>query len=148
MINQSGIARGLFQWCDFEMVNDLMQQLLGSDASLAAVYTIGHGPDAPASSWRKPSPQMLFQAASALNINLQRSLLIGDRLSDLQAWAAGCVAMVLHFLSGHGLRARTSVLEWHSQRLENQDSTEVSAHGLPVLEPLDTLEDFPWLSCL
>ncbi len=141
--NQSGIARGLFQWHHFEMVNDRMQQLLGSDAPLAAIYANGHGPGAPASSWRKPSPQMLLQAARALNLDLQRSLLIGDRLSDLQAGAAAGVAMVLHVLSGHGPSARASVLQWHKQRNNDQHTTKASAQRVPALELLDTLEDFP-----
>ena len=142
--NQSGIARGLFQWRHFEMVNDRMQQLLGSDAPLAAIYANGHGPDAPANSWRKPSPQMLLQAATALNLDLQRSLLIGDRLSDLQAGAAAGVAMLFHVLSGHGHNARAAVLQWQKQRFEAQDTAEVTAHQVPALELLETLEDFPF----
>jgi len=141
--NQSGIARGLFQWRQFEMVNARMQHLLGSDASLAAIYANGHGPDAPASSWRKPSPQMLLQAARTLNIDLQRSLLIGDRLSDLQAGAGAGVAKLFHVLSGHGPSARASVLQWHNQCLEAQDTIDASARRLTVLELLDTLDDFP-----
>jgi D-glycero-D-manno-heptose 1,7-bisphosphate phosphatase len=58
--NQSGIAWGLFQWRHFEMVNERMQQLLGSDAPLAAIYYAnGHGQDAAARTWRKPSPLVL-----------------------------------------------------------------------------------------
>jgi D-glycero-D-manno-heptose 1,7-bisphosphate phosphatase len=142
--NQSGIARGLFQWRHFEMVNERMQQLLGSDAPLAAIYANGHGPDAAASSWRKPSPQMLLQAARALNLDVQRSLLIGDRLSDLQAGAKAGVSMVLHVLSGHGPSARASVLQWHKQLLEAQHTAEASAQRVPALELLVTLADFPF----
>ena len=142
--NQSGIERGLFQWCHFEMVNGRMQQLLGSEAPLAAIYANGHRPGAPASSWRKPSPQMLLQAARALNLDLQCSLLIGDRLSDLQAGAAAGVAVVFHVLSGHGPSARRSVLRWHKQHLEAQDTAEATAQSVPALELLDTLEDFPF----
>jgi len=142
--NQSGIARGLFQWRHFEMVNNRMQKLLGSDAPLAAIYANGHGPDAPANSWRKPSPQMLLQAATALNLDLQRSLLIGDRLSDLQAGAAAGVAMLFHVLSGHGHNARAAVLQWQKQRFEAQDTAEASAQRMSALELLETLEDFPF----
>lgn len=142
--NQSGIARGLFQWRHFEMVNDCMQQLLGSDAPLAAIYANGHGPDAPASSWRKPSPHMLLQAASALNLDLKSSLLIGDRLSDLQAGAAAGVATVFHVLSGHGPSARASVLQWHKQSLEALETVEATAQLVTALKLLDTLEDFPY----
>ena len=143
--NQSGISRGLFQWRHFEMVNDRMQQLLGSDAPLAAIYASGHGPDVVGNSWRKPSPQMLLQAAKALNLDLKRSLLIGDRLSDLQAGAAADLTMVFHVLSGHGCDARASVLQWHKQRFEGQETAEVSARRMTALELLDTLEDFPFV---
>jgi D-glycero-D-manno-heptose 1,7-bisphosphate phosphatase len=141
--NQSGISRGFFQWHDFDMVNGRMQQLLGADAPLAAIYANGHGTDAPASSWRKPSPQMLLEAARDLNLDLQRSLLIGDRLSDLQAGAAAGVAMVFHVLSGHGPSARESVLQWHKQALEVQGADALVAQRVPVLKLLDTLENYP-----
>jgi len=136
--NQSGIARGLFSWTALEEVNARMQELLGPEAPLAAIYASGHGPDAPASSWRKPSPQMLLAAAKALNLDLQRSLLIGDRLSDLQAGTAAGVAMVFHVLSGHGPSARASVLQWHQQRREAGETDDA-----PALQLLDTLEAFP-----
>ena len=141
--NQSGIARGLFQWRHFEMVNERMQQLLGDDAPLAAIYANGHGPDAPVSSWRKPSPQMLLEAARALNLDLKESLLVGDRLSDLQAGAAAGLKIVFHVLSGHGPRARASALHWHEQCLKAQDTSEISAQRVSALKLLDTLEDFP-----
>ena len=60
--NQSGIARGLFDWDAYELVTDRLLKLLGPHAPIAAIYANGHGPDAPASSWRKPSPAMLLAA--------------------------------------------------------------------------------------
>ena len=137
--NQSGIARGFFEWNHVERVNQRMQELLGSEAPLAAIYANGHGPDAPASSWRKPSPQMLLEAATALNLDLQRSLLIGDRLSDLQAGAAAGLATLFHVLSGHGHNARASVVQWHEQRCEAGKTGAPSA-----LQLLDSLETFPF----
>jgi len=136
--NQSGIARGFFSWSDFEQVNKRMQELLGNEAPLAAIYANGHAPNAPINSWRKPSPQMLLDAQKALNIDLKRSLLIGDRLSDLQAGAAAGVAKVFHVLSGHGPRARDSVLHWYGQLGANP-----LAPHIPDLEFLDSLESFP-----
>ena len=131
--NQSGISRGFFEWYHFDMVNLRMQELLGVKAPFAAIYANGHGPDAPASSWRKPSPGMLLDAAEALNIDLQRSLLIGDRLSDLQAGAAAGLECLFHVLSGHGKGSRKSVLQWQLQ----------TPQPLPVLHLLDSLDSFP-----
>ena len=107
--NQSGIARGLFDWDAYELVTDRLLELLGPDAPLAAIYANGHGPDAPATSWRKPSPAMLLAAGEELNLDLSASLLIGDRLSDLQAGAAAGLAWLGHVLSGHGQRERPTV---------------------------------------
>ncbi|MBM5798020.1 MAG: HAD-IIIA family hydrolase [Cyanobacteria bacterium K_Offshore_0m_m2_072] len=131
--NQSGIARGLFEWTDFDNVNLRMLALLGEDSPIVAIYANGHGPSAHPSSWRKPSPQMLVEAARELNLDLQRSILIGDRLSDLQAGAAAGVQMVIHVLTGHGLGERKLVERWFS-------STPHKPLGLHLL---DSLEDFP-----
>jgi D-glycero-D-manno-heptose 1,7-bisphosphate phosphatase len=107
--NQSGIARGLFDWDAYELVTDRLLELLGPDAPIAAIYANGHGPDAPATSWRKPSPAMLLAAGQELNLDLGGSLLIGDRLSDLQAGAAAGLAWLGHVLSGHGQHERPRV---------------------------------------
>ena len=131
--NQSGIARGFFGWDHVEQVNLRMQELLRIEAPLAAIYANGHGPDAPANSWRKPSPQMVLAASKALNLELKRSLLIGDRLSDLQAGAAAGVAGLFHVLSGHGRDARASVQRWHAQ----------PTRQVPSLQLLDSLDSFP-----
>lgn len=136
--NQSGIARGFFQWHHFDSVNARMQELLGSDAPLAAIYANGHGPDAPANSWRKPSPRMVLEAAEALHLNLPRSLLIGDRLSDLQAGAAAGVPSLFHVLSGHGRSARASVLDWQARRFQK-----TSFPPTPCLHLLESLDLFP-----
>ena len=92
--NQSGIARGFFGWSDYERVTDRLLKLLGASAPLAGIYANGHGPDAPAGSWRKPSPAMLLEASWELNPDLNHSLLIGDRLSDLEAGARSGVQRV------------------------------------------------------
>ena len=113
--NQSGIARGYFNWHDYELVSDRLLKLLGVSAPLAAIYANGHGPQAPPTSWRKPSPAMLLAAVDDLNIDLNRSILVGDRLSDLQAGASACLPWLVHVLSGHGKRERPAVEQWASE---------------------------------
>ena len=44
--NQSGIARGYFNWDAYERVNDRILDLLGGSAPVAAIYANGHGPQA------------------------------------------------------------------------------------------------------
>ena len=119
--NQSGIARGYFDWDAYERVTDRLLSLLGPNAPLAAIYANGHGPDAPSNSWRKPSPAMLLAASKELNLDLSRSLLIGDRLSDLEAGARAGLSWLVHVLSGHGAEERAAAEQWGGRaRTENQ----------------------------
>ena len=137
--NQSGISRGLLDWEDYEKVTDRMLALLGPEGPITAIYANGHGPDAPPMSWRKPSPAMLHQAAVDLQLDLARSVLIGDRLSDLQAGEAAGLAAVCHVLSGHGERERQSVEHWGEQR-QTRRASEISTTSLLLL---NNLESFP-----
>ncbi|WP_027058612.1 D-glycero-beta-D-manno-heptose 1,7-bisphosphate 7-phosphatase [Mesorhizobium loti] len=90
--NQSGIARGYFDWSVFAEVNGRVLELLGDqgvlvDMVLACAYhEAGVGPlglaDHP---MRKPNPGMLIEAGRRLDLDLQRSLIVGDKLADMQA---------------------------------------------------------------
>lgn len=142
--NQSGIARGLVTWEGYEAVSAKMLQLLGPAAPLAAIYSNGHGPDAPYQCWRKPSPMMLFKAAEELNLELNRSIIVGDRLSDLQAGAAAGLNCLVHVLRGHGRRERKSVLEWHAAMvLRGCGFDDVEQQSAPALVELQRLDCFP-----
>ena len=124
--NQSGIARGCFSWDDYEQVTDRLLSILGPHAPIAAIYANSHGPNAPSSSWRKPSPAMLLTAAQNLNLDLSRSLLIGDRLSDLQAGARAGLPWLVHVLSGHGLDERAAVEQWGTQASSDNHTFELT----------------------
>jgi D-glycero-D-manno-heptose 1,7-bisphosphate phosphatase len=142
--NQSGISRGLFNWDSVKCVNARMLALLGSSTAVAAIYSNGHGPDAPPQSWRKPSPAMLLEAADALHLDLAHSLLIGDRLSDVKAGVAAGLAEVYHVLTGHGQRERPAVQAWNEQRCQQiSATTNAVALTTTTLKLLESLEDFP-----
>ena len=49
-----------------------------------AIYANGCKPES-SSDWRKPNPGMIIQAKKDFNIDLNRSILIGDRINDLKA---------------------------------------------------------------
>lgn len=93
--NQSGIARGYYDWTDFDAVN---RRILGAltaagaavDAILAcACHAEGKGALAVADHpWRKPQAGMLLEAASFLPIELEASFIVGDREGDMIAAAA------------------------------------------------------------
>lgn len=137
--NQSGIARGYFDWDDYEQVTDHLLSLLALEAPFAAIYANGHGPDAGPTSWRKPSPAMLQAAAADLHLDLTRSLLIGDRLSDLEAGDRAGLPWMAHVQTGHGQRERPAVQRWFSQKKMNYKE-----HSCFELELLDSLLDFPF----
>jgi D-glycero-D-manno-heptose 1,7-bisphosphate phosphatase len=136
--NQSGISRGYFDWAAYERVTDELLRLLGSSAPLAGVYANGHGPDAPAGSWRKPSPAMLLEAERELNLDLTRSILVGDRRSDLEAGACAGVPTLVHVLTGHGHGERSAITAWARQLQAAWDQ-----NPKPAIWFLDSLLAFP-----
>lgn len=96
--NQSGIARGLFTADALCEVRDRIEHLL--DLRLDGFYFCPHLPDGPAEvcECRKPRPGLLTRAADELSLDLRRSWMIGDILSDIEAGArAGCRTALLTF---------------------------------------------------
>lgn len=90
--NQSGVARGYFGWPEFAAVNDRVLDLLrvqGCTVDLVvacAYYPAGGGPLSVADHpMRKPNPGMLHLAAARLGLDLSRSLMVGDKPSDMEA---------------------------------------------------------------
>ena len=90
--NQSGIARGLYTTSQFEALMDWMRgEFEARGAGLDAVYHCPYHPEHGRGEWkrehedRKPGPGMLLRAARDLGIDLRRSLLVGDRCSDVTA---------------------------------------------------------------
>ena len=100
--NQSGIYRGFFTWDEYLSVNKKILKLLGSEARISAIYANSCGPNSSIKTWRKPSPLMLLDAAKTLNINLEKSIIIGDRLTDLIAGKSAKLKKICHVQSRHG----------------------------------------------
>jgi D-glycero-D-manno-heptose 1,7-bisphosphate phosphatase len=94
--NQSGIARGLIRPAELAAVHARMVEVLAAEGiTLAATYYCEHGPD-DGCSCRKPLPGMLQTAAREHALDLSRSIMIGDKPSDVAAGvAAGCRASFL-----------------------------------------------------
>ena len=55
--------------------------------------------------WRKPSPGVILEAARYVNLDLSRSLLVGDKLSNILAARAAGLPRVIHVRTGHGADA-------------------------------------------
>lgn len=99
--NQSGIGRGYFTVAQFEQVQAELLRQLGPER-IDATYFCPDSPDSPAPR-RKPSPAMVFEAASALPIDLARSFFIGDAASDIECGRAAGLRTIL-VQTGYGQR--------------------------------------------
>jgi D-glycero-D-manno-heptose 1,7-bisphosphate phosphatase len=111
--NQSGIARGLYTEDDYlRLTAHMQQQLLRAGVRLDAVEYCPHLRDAPLIGYRsdcncrKPQPGMLIRAIAGLGLDAQRSILVGDQLSDIEAGRAAGVGRCFLVRSGHALSAR------------------------------------------
>jgi len=137
--NQSGISKGYLSWNDYAKVTEKLLILLGEPNPITAIYANSFISTFPANNWRKPNPNMILQASIDLNIDLKRSILIGDRETDLEAGFRAEIPTVFHVLTGHGEKERKAILDKYCNR--NIISAEVN-YGKIIY--LDTLRDFPF----
>ncbi len=99
--NQSGIARGYFSSEDVERVNSEISRTLGAKGIfIDAWFFCPHGPG-DGCSCRKPRPGMILDAAEKLNIDLEKSWIIGDKSSDIEAGKA-CGIKTIMVNTGYG----------------------------------------------
>ena len=105
--NQAAVGKGLLNSSTLQEITAQMQQtLLADGVSFAAAYYCVHRADDNCDC-RKPRPAMLLSAADKFNIDLGRSIFIGDSDTDIRAGlAAGCKPVL--FGSAHLERARYS----------------------------------------
>ncbi len=96
--NQAGIGRRLYSAAQFQRLMDWMRdRFRENDARLDAVYFSpfhpehGIGTYRRESECRKPRPGMFFAARTKLKIDLPRSVLVGDKKTDMDAGVAAGV---------------------------------------------------------
>jgi len=109
--NQSGIGQGFFGWTEYNLVHQRMLDLLGMGQLFAAVYANSHHPAETEALWRKPNPGMILQAAADMNICLESSVMVGDKLVDLKAANQAGIKHLVHVKTGHGANERPAVLK-------------------------------------
>jgi D-glycero-D-manno-heptose 1,7-bisphosphate phosphatase len=88
--NQSGIGRGYFDEAAYaRLTNWMCGRFAAECAPIARVYHCAHNPEpdtgGPDHPWRKPNPGMILQAASDFGLDLRDSVIVGDKLSDIEA---------------------------------------------------------------
>lgn len=109
--NQSGVARGYFELSDVEALHDhASRQLAKQGARIDAFFICPHHPEAGRGAFRrhcdcrKGEPGLLLEAAKELNIDLERSFMVGDKPADMEAGRrAGCISLLV--LTGYGAEA-------------------------------------------
>jgi D-glycero-D-manno-heptose 1,7-bisphosphate phosphatase len=129
--NQSGVARGYYSEEDVHQLHRYVSaQLEQCGARVDAWYYCPHHPAGRGSyalpcRCRKPLPGMLLEAAGRFAIDLESSIMIGDKLIDIQAGAvAGCRSILVR--TGYG----------YEEELSCQSSVEVYDDLLAAAESL------------
>jgi D-glycero-D-manno-heptose 1,7-bisphosphate phosphatase len=111
--NQAGIARAYYTEDDFHhltkwMLNEFRQHGVEIDG----VYYCPHHPVHGVGGYRrecdcrKPAPEMILRAAKEHSLDLRRSILVGDKATDIEAGRASGVGCCVLVLTGHPLSAR------------------------------------------
>jgi D-glycero-D-manno-heptose 1,7-bisphosphate phosphatase len=112
--NQAGIARQYYTDADFQRLTDwMLAQFRQQGIQFTKVYYSPFHPQAGVGDYRreslcrKPNPGMILQAQSEFDIDLEHSLLVGDKESDIAAGIAAGVPINVLVRSGHPISAST-----------------------------------------
>ena len=101
--NQSGVGRGLIPYETAEAINHRLVEIVKqAGGRIDAVFMCPHAP-AEQCPCRKPKPGLLLQAAEKFSLDLSRSIMIGDALTDLGAGRAAGVAQTWLLQTGRGV---------------------------------------------
>ncbi|WP_144811187.1 D-glycero-alpha-D-manno-heptose-1,7-bisphosphate 7-phosphatase [Aerolutibacter ruishenii] len=111
--NQAGIARGLYDEAAFVAYTHWVhEEFAARGACIAATFFCPHHPEAGRGDYlrqclcRKPKPGMILAAIESMGIDPVRSVLVGDKSSDIEAArAAGVGRSILVAPGGVGLEA-------------------------------------------
>jgi D-glycero-D-manno-heptose 1,7-bisphosphate phosphatase len=117
--NQAGIGRGYYGWEDFIKVQDYIYETLQQEgARIDACVACPYHPEAKepyrhdAHYFRKPEPGMILWAAKTAELDLGRSWIAGDKLTDLQSGEKAGLHGLAHVVTGYGLSDQAIVREW------------------------------------
>jgi len=102
LTNQSGVARGMMSLADVDAVHERLLELLEEPRlTKDHIFICPHGPDE--CDCRKPLPGLVTQAMGRFEIDLPRSIVVGDRLRDLMMGRSVGAKTVL-VRTGYGAR--------------------------------------------
>jgi D-glycero-D-manno-heptose 1,7-bisphosphate phosphatase len=108
--NQAGIARGYYTENDFhELTAWMLGEFRQQGIEIDGVYYCPHHPVHGVGDYgrdcdcRKPAPELILRAAREHSLDLGHSVLVGDKVTDIEAGRAAGVACCVLVLSGHPL---------------------------------------------
>ena len=98
--NQAGIGKGMYKESDFDALTEHMKGLFECQGcTIDSIYfcpchpTEGKGSYLQDSFDRKPNPGMLLRAKDDFNLDMSASVLIGDKITDIQAGKSAGVSI-------------------------------------------------------
>jgi D-glycero-D-manno-heptose 1,7-bisphosphate phosphatase len=104
--NQAGIGRGYYSEQDFvTLTNWMCERFEDEDAPITDVLHCSYHPEYGVGCYkkesfdRKPNPGMLLRAAEKHGLDLEHSIMIGDKDSDMQAASKAGVGVRCHYLA-------------------------------------------------
>lgn len=106
--NQAGIARGYYTEDDFHYLTRwMLEKFTLHGIEIDDVYYCPHHPVHGIGSYhrncdcRKPGPEMILRAAREHSLDLSQSILVGDKVSDIEAGRSAGVGCCVLVHSGH-----------------------------------------------
>lgn len=109
--NQAGIGRGFYTENDFgELTKWMVKEFDKRGVKITDVFfdpthpVYGKGVYKKESNNRKPNPGMIIQAADKYGIDLSKSILVGDKLSDAEAGRRAGIDSIFLVSTGHQVK--------------------------------------------
>ncbi len=124
--NQAGIGRGFYSLNEFNLLTDWMcSKFFSEGITLSKVYycpyhpTHGKGNYKQDHELRKPNPGMINQAMEEFHVDLSKSILIGDKLTDIQAGKNAGVGTNILYQGGNKVKSVSSLADYSVSTLHD-----------------------------
>ena len=100
--NQSAVGRGLISPETAQEINmQLIEEIQSAGGRIDGLFMCPHAPHHNCAC-RKPQPGLILEAAESLSLDLNRSILVGDALSDIMAGQSAGVGKNVLVCTGRG----------------------------------------------
>ncbi|WP_122894010.1 D-glycero-beta-D-manno-heptose 1,7-bisphosphate 7-phosphatase [Arcobacter peruensis] len=104
--NQAGIARGKYTEDDYQVLTKWMiQEFKNEGVNIAKVYHCPHHPNFSGEcDCRKPKPKMIRDAIKEFNIDISKSILVGDKNTDIKSGISSGIKDNFLITTGHEIK--------------------------------------------